>query len=199
MSTKSKIVLDKANLDIKTKKIEQSLLPWINQLVKPDPKFSAWIPKGKSKSIPFLLSILIESIDTFALKSNEIADEFPEIQKELKKELANVKDCGNKTIEASNKFTSEPTVSEKRISLSVNAQKLLCAVARVLAIVDLIDEQSIVRYIEAMLKTLMIMKKCKKDSEFMTHFKEYGQNLKNLLNNINKSVEVFALDFEIKL
>ena len=56
-----------------------------------------------------MLSILIESIDTFALKSNEIADEFPEIQKELKKELANVKDCENKTIEASNKFTSEPT------------------------------------------------------------------------------------------
>jgi hypothetical protein len=184
------IALDRAILEARTSEIESSLLPWINQLVQPDPSFSASVAKGKSKSVSYLVNFLIDSVDKFVLKSNEIANEQSEMQAELGKEIASVKDWGNKTVDASYKFGNEPAVAEKRVAVSGNAQKLLRSVGRVLAIADFIDAHSIVQFIHSMLDILGLMRVSSNDYAFMHNFKAYGQELKHLLNHMNKTLEV---------
>lgn len=182
------IIEDRARLEAKTKRIEESLLPLIRQLVKPDPNYSAHMAKGRSKSVTYLLDHLIDSIDSFVKNSNQIAQEYPEIQTELKKEIKCFKDMGNVTVESSHEFATDPYDTSKRKKLSENAQRLLCTVARILALADLIDNQSIVRYIENMLNALELMRNVKTESEFVKHFKYYGENLKHLLNHLSNSV-----------
>jgi hypothetical protein len=190
-TTTKHFAVDKARLNQRTKEIEHSLFPWINQLVQPDPRVSASICKGKSKNVSFLVNFLIDSIDKFVLKGNEIAGDFGiEIEAELRKEITSVKECGNKTIEAAYKFATEPTVPEKRVTVSANAEKLLRGVARVLAIADFIDTQSIVGFVRSMLEILGLMRGSSNDYAFMHNFKTYTQELKHLLNHLNKTLEV---------
>lgn len=73
-----------------------------------------------------------------------------------------------------------------------NARILLSSVARLLAIADMIDSYKASSLVDEMFKSLGAMKMAKKESEFLAHFRSYGENLRDLLNLAPKFVQVRA-------
>lgn len=188
----TKFVLDKKNLELKVKYIEKSLEPFINQILLPDPKISASLFKGKSKNANHLIEFLDKSIDNFICKSNEISLEYPEIQMDILNEIKHFKEHGNKLNEASKEFLSDPTSSKKRTSMGNRAKQVLNSVARLLAIIDMIDSYLISKVTEKMQKLLICMKSSKNEEEFLSYFTNYGQNLKDLLNLTFNTLKVIS-------
>jgi len=184
--------LDKNDLDNRVRQIEKSLEPFITQILEPNPKFSAQIKKGQSRNVHNLVRFLNESIENFLFHSKEISQEFPSIQIQLNAEIESVKSKGNEALRVSSIFASDPISSSKRKDMGLAQRDLLNAVARLLAIADMIDEYSIVRIIDKLQKIVNNMKQATKEDEFLVHYKGYAENLKDLLNLSHNKQEVIC-------
>jgi catenin alpha len=95
--------------------------------------------KGRSKRAHVLVQELIEATNHFLKQGNEIAQENPDMKDELAKALNDVKLCGDMMAGASKDFADDPFSSQKRANMVAAARELLNAVARLLAIADMID------------------------------------------------------------
>ena len=183
--------LDKNDLEKRVRLIEKSLDPFITQILEPNPKFSAQLKKGQSRNVHNLVRFLNESIENFLLHSKEISKDFPSIQIQLNAEIENVKLKGNEALKKSSIFASDPISSSKRKDMGMAQRELLNAVARLLAIADMIDEYSVVRIVDRLHNIVSNMKKATKEDEFLQHYKGYAENLKELLNLSHNKTEVY--------
>jgi hypothetical protein len=95
--------------------------------------------KGRSKRAHVLVQELIEATGHFLKQGNEIAQENPDMKNELTMALNDVKRCGDTMAVASKDFADDPFLSQKRAIMVAAARELLNAVARLLAIADMID------------------------------------------------------------
>ena len=191
--------LNSNDLELRVKLIEKSLEPFINQMLMPNPHYSAQIKKGHSRNIQNLVTFLNDSINNFIKHSNHICNEYPSLKIELSKEINNLKAKGDEAIKESGLFANDPLSSSRRKEMANGQKNLLHAVARLLAIADMIDEYSIVKIIDRIQIVVNSMKKTTNEDEFLKHYKSYAENLKDLLNltaskhEVNTLVLLFAV------
>lgn len=190
-------ILDKKNLENRVEKIKKSLEPFINQLLTPNPKFSALLKKGQSRNVHNLVKFLNESIDNFTKHSNQLVVDYPDIKDDLEKEINNFKSKGEVSLRLSKAFADEPLSSQSRKEMANAQRELLNAVARLLAISDMIDEFSVIRVIETIQKTIVTMKKTTKEEEFISVFKSYTNVLRDLFNLTSDKDKVNQFTLEI--
>lgn len=183
--------LDKRDLERKVKLVEDSLKPFIDQVVTPDPNFSAQITKGRSRNAQILVQNLSDAISQFLASSHQLCLDYPDVKADLSLEINKIKDISQNVVDASFEFAKDPSSSQKRVYMGNNARILLNSVARLLAIADMIDSFSIVAIVEEMQRGLGAMKLAKVEKEFLAIFKSYGENLRNVLNIAPKSIQVW--------
>lgn len=153
--------------------------------------------KGRSKRAQYLMESLIESIETFLRQSSEIAQENPEISNELMQSIGEIRNAGNVVVEAARDFVNEPISAPKRQMLVKASHDLLGYIARLLALADVIDMNSIMRSIEVIQQDLQQLKASSNQDELMHHFKSYTRNLAEL-NCIAGKRQMFLDDVKLK-
>lgn len=203
--------LDKRDLEAKVKQIENSLKPFIDQVVTPDPNFSSQIPKGyfkisyfiswitiifliyfqgKSKNAHSLVNILAESISNFLECANGLCIDYPDVKDDLNQEINKIRDVSQSLLSSAKEFAIEPFSMQKRVYMGSQARILLNSVARLMAIADMIDSLTAHSLIDTMFRFLGAMKMAKSEKEFLAHFRAYGENLRDLLNISPKFIQV---------
>lgn len=185
-----RFVINKKDLETRTKQIEQSLQPLINHILTPDPNFSSHLLKGRSKNAHHLVDYLEKSIREFLDKSCEISAEYPDVKLEIDAEIENVRQKGLKAIEASNLFAHEPYSSHFRRQMGNASNDLLKAVGRLLAIADMIEEYHLNQLILVIETDIYNMKESTTFEEFVRNFISYSHNLKTLVGISDKLVRV---------
>ena len=186
--------LNSAELEMRVKLIEKSLEPFINQMLMPNSLVSSQLKKGHSRNVQNLVRFLNDSINNFLIHSNDIANEYPSLKSELSKEIDHLRARGDNAIRMSSLFANDPVSSTTRKEMANAQRDLLNAVARLLAIADMIDEYSIVRIVDKLQLVVSNMKKTTNEEEFLRHYKSYAENLKDLLSLTSSKHEVHFLN-----
>lgn len=188
--------LDKRDLERKVKLVEDLRKPFIDQMVTPDPNFSAQMPKSRTRNAQTLVQNLSDAISQLLNTSHQLCLDYPELKADLSLEINKIKDISQKVIDSSYEFANDSSSSQKRVYMGNNARILLSSVARLLAIAEMIDSFSIMSIVEKMQKILETMKLTKTEKEFLAIFKTYDENVKSVLNMIApKFIQVLFLNY----
>ena len=193
----SRFTVDKRNLEERIRQIEASLQPLINHMLTPNEEISMYLKTGKSKNVHNLVEFLSESIANFTHQTNALSDEYPEIKSELNLEINRFKSNGNKAIHAAAEFAQNPSKLQTRKSLADASHDLLNALARILALVGMIDEHLLMEIIEHLKTSLAKLKSSRDDKDFMKNLNNYTQNLKDFICLSDRTVKVH--NFQEKL
>lgn len=131
-----------------------------------------------------------ESISEFLKVASTLCIDYPDVKGDLNLEISKVREVSEKLVAAANDFANEPYSTQKRVYMGSHARILLNSVARLMAIADMIDSIAAHLLVESMLKSLGAMKMARTDREFLSLFREYGENLRDLLNQAPKFAHV---------
>lgn len=186
----SRFTIDKRNLEERIQQIEASLQPLINHMLTPNEEISMYLKTGKSKNVHNLVEFLSESISNFTQQTNALSDEYPEIKAELNLEINRFKTNGNKAIHAAAEFAQNPSKLQTRKSLADASRDLLTALARILALVGMIDEHLLMEIIENLKTSLAKLKSSRDEKDFMQNLNNYTQNLKDFISLSDRTVKV---------
>jgi len=186
----SRFTIDKRNLEERIRQIEASLQPLINHMVTPNEEISMYLKTGKSKNVHNLVEFLSESVTHFTQQTNSLSDEYPEIKVELNLEINRFKTNGNKAIHAAAEFAQNPSKLQTRKSLADASRDLLTALARILALVGMIDEHLLMEIVENLKASLVKLKSSRDESDFMQHLNNYTQSLKDFISLSDRTVKV---------
>ena len=197
--------------ETKLKQIEKNLEPLINQITSPS---SGQFGSNKSLSAQKLVDILNDSIVNFLTASENILNEetssYLIAEFQIGEELNKFRLSSNQMIQISKMFSTDPSSSDRRLQMIQKARELLSSVsvnfwilsstkiksliytqvARILAIADLIDLNSIQILSEKIYENLNKMKNSRDQEELMLNFKNYGVNFKELINFTKKAMNV---------
>lgn len=181
------------NFEEKFNFILKSLEPLINQILVPDAKFAL---NGKSRSSRYLIKFLNKSVEEFANKSAEISSELSMYKPELGQEISNFREAGSVLTQTAVDFVRDPLNAKKRILLANQAKPVLVSLARILALFDLIDQQSLVIIVHEMRRILTTMKSTVSKKDFIHEFKSYGKQMKEFLGTSQNVIDCMKISKE---
>lgn len=176
----------KSEFESRLQQIESSLKPLIDQITTPN------VNAGKSPSLFSLIKSLNESIEVFLSRSTQILNENSFSLEEFNtgEELDTFRLKSNQMLQVAAHFAKEPTSSEKRLIVIQRARELLCYVARILTLADLIDSKQLHIIVDKLKSNLNAMKNASSQEELLAFFKEYGVNFKELMLLTKKALTV---------
>lgn len=114
---------------------------------------------------------------------NFIAGENVELRDDILKSINDIRFCGDVIIKATKEFSHDPFNSAKREFIIQSAKELLRSVANLLALVDLIDVNLLLKLISMVQTDIESLKHSNNQDELSHHYKRFGQNMIDLSNH----------------
>jgi catenin alpha len=168
---------------IRSRAVEETLAPLIQQitiLANGSTGMNNRV-KGRSKRANVIVESFKEAIREFIKQGTEIAQENIEMRDELLNAVNDVRLSGDRMANGVHEYTHDPFSSDKRSIMLQIAKELLASVARLLTLADIIDCNSLSRIIALVQKDLENIRKASNQDELMYHYKQFGQNLADLI------------------
>ena len=196
-------VWNKTDLDVKAKSVERSLKPFINKMTTiGDTEIISRHKKARAlKDGNALVVSVVEALKNLTNEALEVSKETPEMRKEFEKAANEVKVSGDKFVLSGREFIKEAKSSQRRAIMVQHGRELLGAVARLLAIADMVDLQLVSTITERLRKDLIALKSVRTEQEFQTIFKSYSQSLEKLMVLSSKKLKVamILITFQVTL
>ncbi|XP_077992996.1 catenin alpha-2-like isoform X2 [Glandiceps talaboti] len=171
------------DLEIRTYSVEKTLEPLVQQVTTlVNTKGPSRKKKGKSKRAHVLVAAVDKATQKFIEKGEEIANEYPEVKKEMLAAVDEVRKTGENMRIASSDFADDPCSSAKRSNMVRAARALLSAVTRLLILADMVDVQLLLRNLKLVEADLRKLKDARTDHELDNKYKTYAQDA----NKLNK-------------
>ncbi|XP_033633202.1 catenin alpha-2-like isoform X2 [Asterias rubens] len=168
---------DPKNLEIRTYSVEKTLEPLVMQvttLVKTQPSNRK---KGHSKKAHVLVAAVAKATEAFIKKGEEIANEIPEIRKQMLETVADVREKGDTMHKASSEFADDPCSSMKRGSMTRAARNLLSAVTRLLIMADMVDVHLLLKSLQVVEGDLAKIMRSNNQQDLASSFKTFGKDM----------------------
>ncbi|KAE9418550.1 hypothetical protein Angca_007517, partial [Angiostrongylus cantonensis] len=179
--------LDARALEIKTKSIEQTLVPLVSQITTLVNFKESYLTNGKPKSERAIRSALkvgsaVEAaIERFVAVGETIADENPDIQPEMYDACHEARLAGTSIANLSFCSTEVPDAPILDKSVLVRASRqLLSSVTRVLLLADRVLVKHILRAEDKVAYSLSRLEVCRSFTEFVKIFAEFGGEMVDL-------------------
>ena len=194
-------VWNKKDLDVKAKSVERSLRPFINKMTTlGETEIISRHRKARAmKDGTALVMSVIEALKNLTNEALEVSKETPEMRKEFEKAASEVKVSGDRFVDSGREFIKEAKSSAKRAVMVQHGRELLGAVARLLAIADMVDLRLVSTVAEGLRKDLMALRSVRTEQEFQTVFKSYSQSLDKLMVITSKKLKVGRPSFILTL
>ncbi|XP_046658250.1 catenin alpha isoform X3 [Homalodisca vitripennis] len=178
---------DPKNLEIRTMSVEKTLEPLVLQVTTlVNTKGPSKKKKGRSKRAHVLVAAVEKATENFIEKGEMIAYENPDIKQEMLSAVEEVRKTGEAMSFAAREFADDPCSSLKRGNMVRAARNLLSAVTRLLILADMVDVHLLLKSLRVMEDDLDKVKNSSSQMELMEHFKAFGRNASELMNQAAK-------------
>ncbi|XP_054260506.1 catenin alpha isoform X2 [Macrosteles quadrilineatus] len=178
---------DPKNLEIRTMSVEKTLEPLVLQVTTlVNTKGPSKKKKGRSKRAHVLVAAVEKATENFIEKGEQIAYENPDIKQEMLSAVEEVRKTGEAMSIAAREFADDPCSSLKRGNMVRAARNLLSAVTRLLILADMVDVHLLLKSLRVMEDDLDKVKNSSSQVELMEHFKAFGRNASELMNQAAK-------------
>ncbi|CAF3797059.1 unnamed protein product [Adineta steineri] len=174
------------DLQIKTWSIQRTLDPLVAEVTSLVSEQPSNMKKGQSKRAHLLVSNVIQAIENFINKAEEIVHENPDMRNELLECMEEVKRTGDEMADLSKEFADDPCSKSKREQMILAARALLSAVTRLLMLADYVDVQLILKSIRLVENDLQHIRDASNQEELIQFYKQYGKNMTNLTNHTQR-------------
>lgn len=178
---------DIKNLEIRTRSVEKTLEPLVMQVTTlVNTSGASRKRKGKSKRAHVLVAAVEAATANFIEQGKVIADENPDISKEMLENVEEVRKAGEIMSSSSREFAEDPCTSTKRTNMVKAARNLLAAVTRLLILADMVDVHCLLKRLKGVEDDLERVQNASSQAELVESFRIFNQNTEDLINQAAK-------------
>ncbi|EJD75283.1 CBR-CTN-1 protein [Loa loa] len=177
---------DPQSLEIKTKSVEQTLVPLVTQITTLVNFKESYLSSGKKRSEKALRSALkigsaVEAaIERFVVVGETIADENPDVQPEMYDACHEARLAGASIANLNGCLTDDSSIAIDKSILVRAARQLLTSVTRVLLLADRVLVKHILRSEDKIAYSLIKLESTTNFTDFVKIFTEFGGDMVDL-------------------